>query len=135
SDQIYSTRKEAQEHGGNRYTGIACSTCSSTVRYVKGQGCVACVQKRSHANYRKPESKARRDTPEYKIKEKTKRKVLYQKPAFQKRMREHHLKQYGITQRDYERMLVAQNMHCGICIRPQKKRLFVDHNHTTGQVR
>ena len=46
-------------------------------------------------------------------------------------------KQYGITVEDYNRKLLAQNGVCRICHLPPKsnRRLVVDHNHTSGQVR
>ena len=48
------------------------------------------------------------------------------------------LARYGITEQDYERMYIAQNGCCAICGKHSstfKKRLSVDHNHKTGQVR
>lgn len=46
-------------------------------------------------------------------------------------------KLFGITIADYERMLVEQNGVCAICCRKCKtgKRLAVDHDHATGEVR
>jgi hypothetical protein len=48
-----------------------------------------------------------------------------------------HLKKtYGITYDDYRRMFEWQGGRCYICRRrPAKKRLAVDHNHATGEVR
>lgn len=50
--------------------------------------------------------------------------------------------QYGITLDDYEELLNRQGGGCGICKAKPKARkrslmpiLFVDHNHTTGEVR
>jgi hypothetical protein len=53
------------------------------------------------------------------------------------RYRENHLKtKYGISLADYEAMLRRQGGVCGICKRkPGKRRLCVDHDHKTGQVR
>ena len=45
---------------------------------------------------------------------------------------------YGISNEDYNVMFKGQEGCCAICGRHQrefKKRLHVDHNHTTGQVR
>src|ERR1017187_8444558 len=46
---------------------------------------------------------------------------------------------YGITDIDYQVMLVEQHGHCKACSRtPEQehhKRLFVDHNHVTKQIR
>jgi hypothetical protein len=45
-------------------------------------------------------------------------------------------KRYGISDEDYEAMLLRQGGACGICRRkPGKRRLDVDHCHVTGQVR
>ena len=43
---------------------------------------------------------------------------------------------YGVTPEWYAETLAAQNHGCAICgLDPDKRRLAVDHNHTTGQVR
>lgn len=43
---------------------------------------------------------------------------------------------YNMTIEDYDQMLSAQQGLCAICQKPKKfKRLFVDHDHTTGAVR
>jgi hypothetical protein len=46
---------------------------------------------------------------------------------------------YGITEIDYQNMLSSQHGHCLACSRTpdneHHKRLFVDHNHTTGKIR
>jgi len=48
------------------------------------------------------------------------------------------LKQYGLTLEQYQKMETDQNGLCAICGKPPtkgRKRLSVDHNHTTGKVR
>ena len=46
------------------------------------------------------------------------------------------LAKYGITEEIYEKILVAQKGVCAICGNHQRyKRLAVDHDHKTGQVR
>jgi hypothetical protein len=48
------------------------------------------------------------------------------------------LKNYGITNLDYENLLKLQSNCCDICkinIYDYKKRFHVDHNHKTGKVR
>lgn len=45
---------------------------------------------------------------------------------------------YGLTLEDYNQMLAAQNGKCAICNEDQskqKRRLSIDHNHQTGQIR
>jgi len=50
---------------------------------------------------------------------------------------ESHLKRtYGISREDYDRLLAWQGGRCYICQQvPRSKRLAVDHDHVTGQVR
>jgi hypothetical protein len=43
---------------------------------------------------------------------------------------------YGITQEEYNSMVLIQNGVCAICkLPPSKKRLSIDHNHETGKIR
>lgn len=43
---------------------------------------------------------------------------------------------YGLSDGEFDRLLEAQDGKCFICHRkPVTKRLAVDHNHTTGEVR
>ena len=52
--------------------------------------------------------------------------------------REKMFKKYGIRVEDYNRMFAQQKGCCAICGRHQsvfKKKLNIDHNHTTGKVR
>lgn len=46
---------------------------------------------------------------------------------------------YGITDADYERMIVEQGGHCALCPKPptdnRNGRLFIDHCHETKKVR
>jgi hypothetical protein len=42
----------------------------------------------------------------------------------------------GITVEQYDELFSLQNEVCKICLQPEMgKRLAIDHNHTTGQVR
>jgi hypothetical protein len=46
------------------------------------------------------------------------------------------IKHFGITKEDYSNLFVSQKTCCAICLRPSfKKRLAVDHDHKTGEVR
>jgi hypothetical protein len=45
------------------------------------------------------------------------------------------LRKYGLTPADYERMLREQNGLCALCHRRSERRLVVDHDHDTNQVR
>jgi hypothetical protein len=47
-------------------------------------------------------------------------------------------RKYGITEEDYNELLIQQNFCCAICNRHAsklKRGLFIDHNHNTGEVR
>jgi len=43
--------------------------------------------------------------------------------------------QYGLTEADYEKMLVEADGRCQVCSRPFTKTPNVDHSHATGEVR
>jgi hypothetical protein len=44
--------------------------------------------------------------------------------------------QLGVTDDEYARLLAAQDGHCALCPnRPKSRRLHVDHDHATRQVR
>ena len=47
----------------------------------------------------------------------------------------YHLSRYGITVDDFKAMLTAQGGTCAICGDAPERRLHVDHDHRTGQVR
>jgi ferric-dicitrate binding protein FerR (iron transport regulator) len=44
-------------------------------------------------------------------------------------------KKYGLTEEAYEKLLLDQMLACAICKVIPRKRLHVDHDHTTGRVR
>ena len=52
----------------------------------------------------------------------------------QKRSRKKLLKQYGLTQEDYDQIIEAQENKCKIC-KLEHNRLVIDHDHKTGEVR
>ena len=64
---------------------------------------------------------------------------LWNKQNKKRRRSQHLLKNYGITQEDYEWMLENQNHACKICGTSDaggaSGRMVVDHCHTTGNVR
>ena len=46
------------------------------------------------------------------------------------------MKNFGVSQKEYEEMLNAQNGVCAVCGRTNKgKALCVDHDHVTGKIR
>jgi hypothetical protein len=42
---------------------------------------------------------------------------------------------YGITQEEFEKMLISQDNKCAICLEPFVGTPYVDHDHTTSKVR
>lgn len=76
---------------------------------------------------------------EWRKKNPDKRAVQQQREGKKDYCHNKHLKhQYGITHQDWQDMFEEQRGCCAICQRHQsefKKRLFVDHDHTTGKIR
>lgn len=83
-----------------------------------------------------------RAKPENKAKEAARQRERYAAMSPEQRREEFEyrwrlsLRRFGMTPDDYLRMLDRQNGVCGICRRKNgKKKLCVDHCHTTGRVR
>jgi hypothetical protein len=56
--------------------------------------------------------------------------------AYQKENRKYHLKStYGITPEQYDDLSVQQGGVCAVCKEPSEKKLYVDHDHVSGDVR
>ena len=60
--------------------------------------------------------------------------------AFPEKERARHLRlSYGLTQEQYDHLLVLQDGHCAICLRKGDEEkhgvLHVDHDHATGKIR
>ena len=47
----------------------------------------------------------------------------------------HRRRQYGISEEQYNNMILSQNNICAICNKPSSKTLHIDHDHETGKVR
>lgn len=89
------------------------------------------------ARARRPTTEAARQTQrEARLRSYHKRRA--EDPALAEyRQRSQWLRRYGITVEDYDVMLEAQNGVCAVCLGSCSlgKRLAVDHNHETGEVR
>lgn len=100
------------------YDGLPCKRCGNTLRYKCNRNCVFCKRTR-------PVNLEQR--------------AAYRKSDAGKAVSRKHLlkKKYGITEKEYQQMLLQQGMTCAACsTAPTKnKSLCVDHNHKTGKVR
>jgi hypothetical protein len=47
----------------------------------------------------------------------------------------HRRREYGLTEEEYNNMVLSQNNMCAICNKPSDKTLHIDHDHVTGKVR
>lgn len=104
---------EATLNSETYYIGEPCHRNHSGKRYTKGGECVEC-------------------------------RSLKRKGKYQQRNREWELKKnFGITESDYNELLIDQDGKCKICNQPERvklkngnvKRLAVDHCHDTGKIR
>jgi len=80
-------------------------------------------------HYTKPDGKTRRQC------------ITCRDRVGQERQRDNHLKRlYGISEEEYDNLLVSQDFRCAVCREESKTlgknaRLHVDHDHLTGRVR
>jgi hypothetical protein len=116
-----------------------CRTCKlekSTVDFYKDKGCIGGLR---------PSCKACKDskTAEWRVNNRPKYNADAVKWRDLNPERQHATdikRHYGITGDDYARMLVEQDNKCKICPKEhnpsiKRGRLYVDHNHKTGEVR
>lgn len=78
--------------------------------------------------------RALRSRPEWRAIDSARRKANYTA----ERGRADLLKRYGLTPAEYDALLTAQEGRCAVCPRTTGatgRRLYIDHNHTTGKVR
>jgi len=47
----------------------------------------------------------------------------------------HRRREYGLTEEEYNNMVLSQNNMCAICNKPNDRTLHIDHEHVTGKVR
>lgn len=110
-----------------------CKTClcllSSTAFYAGKNACKECTKARQKHRYKHNIDGARDKNLAYGKRHRT--------PAV-KRAQDLKAK-YGLTLVDFDRLLVEQEGLCAICKRPPRGgrwvRLYVDHDHQTGNVR
>lgn len=106
------TRKEARENGSKVYfTGKLCKHNHLSERRVDNLNCIECLKQTNKHQYKTKKNERNK-----------------------KRLN----KKYGITTEMYNQLLNEHNYCCAICRIPEKdlkKKLAVDHNHETGEVR
>ncbi len=114
------TRKEAKQAGLSTYEGTLHQKCGTTFKYAEGH-CVECKRRFDKTPARKLTKKTHRSSPKGKAVERTN----YLKKA------------YGISEKDYQRMLMVQDGTCAICpVEPTSGNpLHVDHDHKSGKIR
>jgi hypothetical protein len=104
----------------------ACKMCASAIQKENRKKLGHIQKEKDKIRYQKNREHRIKYAKEYRLK-------------YPERTRATNLKQkYGITQNDYDNMLLKQNNQCAICKRYMKDygRIFcVDHNHTTGKIR
>jgi hypothetical protein len=132
-----------------------CSKCGEVKplsEFHAGQGrggvradCKVCFRERRRVKYAsdpemraKAQERTRRWIEENQDRYRAYKKAYLKTDAYRNALRKTNLKtKYGITPRDYERMLEAQGGGCATCGRPPRDdiSLHVDHDHRTGTVR
>ena len=150
-------RTDAIKKGLKTYTSL-CKKCSCTERYVSSYGCVQCTIARNDNEYIKQYSKtekAKNRTKQYmgdykadgkisenqkKYQQSTKGQEKYKKYYAENKdvWFKSNLKKYNITLDEYYDLLTKQNRCCAICSISEaelNKKMHIDHNHTTGEVR
>ncbi len=81
---------------------------------------------------------SRRYHQEHKERERVRNAAYHARPDVKTRKRERDLGRYGVTLAEYDAMLEAQGGACAICGKApgeEGRRLAVDHDHETGEVR
>lgn len=117
--------------------GKPCKKCTGTLRYSRNGDCVPCASTRATAHRRT--AKGKQYSRSYYVENQQEIKKYQQMNALS--MKNYTLKRkFGITLEDYDEMIAAQENKCAICQLPQelnvlKRKLAVDHNHKTKQVR
>lgn len=84
-----------------------------------------------HADYRR----ANREKLRNQLQEKRKNNREYFRELDKRHSRKKTLKKYGLTEAEYDAIVLQQDGKCLICLRVPVDKLVVDHCHTTGRVR
>lgn len=123
-------KKEKKDFGRNTKTpdGLKCYCyeCSKKIARIwleNNRGRVNSERRRKYNDI--PEHRAR-------IKEKS---LEYRKKHREGACDKVRERTYGITPKEYNDICQSQNMVCAICGSPSRRRLCVDHNHNTGEIR
>ena len=123
---IKNNKKSAKDKNEKYYIGKVCKKCSSNIKYTKKGSCVNCEQTNSNdynISYTPCKNKTKINSQKYKNQNKEK-------------LFAYHLKRtYKLSDSEYREMLLTQQNVCKICLKNYGKKLVVDHDHITGQVR
>jgi RNA polymerase-binding transcription factor DksA len=110
----------------------------SKTHYYKNREKYAAYRKEYYRLHKKEMNRKRTEYRRAHPKEERLRDRAYHRTERSKRIKkDYDLKyHYGITLEQYDRMFESQNGACYVCGQPElNKRLSVDHNHDTGEVR
>lgn len=103
--------------------------------------CKACSAERSRAKYERDRDKILernriwREANRERDLESKRARYLRNREEASKQGRANRLKQYGLTEADFDALLESQGGNCAICQREPSSRPHVDHDHDTGNVR
>lgn len=123
-------RKPCQRCGDPKPPGRATFFCSEDCRLAAKEEAEERARQRWASD---PEKERRRQAAETRRKKRTPAQVV----ADRERQRLYRLrKDFGLSGDQYDALLASQAGRCAICEnRPRGKRLAVDHNHQTGEIR
>lgn len=107
-----------------------CPKCGSPYEtaelFGKDRRCRLCCRAKS--------KKYRKDNPK-KVAESNKKSRKANPQSLSKSLRKARLKRFGLTEEDYENLLIGQNGVCAVCKQVDKITLAIDHCHETDIVR
>lgn len=103
-----------------------CERCYELDDFGKDRRCKLCCREKSK-KYRKGNPKA--------VAESNKKSRKANPQSLSRSLRKARLKRFGLTEKDYENLLIRQSGVCAVCKQTDKIALAIDHCHETDIVR